>query len=64
MEPHDLSSRVTRRTRASTETSIVKALGCARRRGAVSVVLKDGHVVLQRAGFVDAAQLGSWLAAA
>jgi len=42
----------------------VKALGCARRRGAVSVVLKDGHVVLQRAGFVDAAQLGSWLAAA
>ena len=28
------------------------------------VVLKDGHVVLQRAGLVDAAQLGSWLAAA
>jgi thioredoxin 2 len=28
------------------------------------VVLQDGHVVLQRAGLVDAAQLGSWLAAA
>jgi len=28
------------------------------------VVLKDGHVVLQRAGLVDAAQLGNWLAAA
>ena len=27
------------------------------------VVLKDGHVVLQRAGLVDAAQLGTWLAA-
>jgi thioredoxin 2 len=28
------------------------------------VVLKDGRVVLQRAGLVDAGQLGSWLAAA
>ena len=28
------------------------------------VVLKDGQVVFQRAGLVDAAQLGSWLAAA
>jgi hypothetical protein len=28
------------------------------------VVLKDGRVVLQQAGLVDAAQLGSWLAAA
>jgi thioredoxin 2 len=27
------------------------------------VVLKDGHVVRQQAGLVDAAQLGSWLAA-
>ena len=28
------------------------------------VVLKDGRVVRQQAGLVDAAQLGSWLAAA
>ena len=28
------------------------------------VVLKDGRVVVQQAGLVDAAQLGSWLAAA
>ena len=28
------------------------------------VVLKNGRVVLQQAGLVDAAQLGSWLAAA
>jgi thioredoxin 2 len=28
------------------------------------VVLKGGHVVRQQAGLVDAAQLGSWLAAA
>ena len=28
------------------------------------VVLRNGRVVLQRAGLVDAAQLGSWLAAA